>query len=117
MRFRQERVALMADIEAMFYQVTVADADCTYLCFRWRPDGNLQSELEEYQMVVHIFGASSSPSCSNFALRKTAEDNSDHFPEEVVSTVEKNFYVDDGLKFLPSAEEASHHATTSCKST
>ena len=70
----------MANIEAMFYQVRVADADCTYLRFLWRRDGNLQSELEEYQMVVHIFGAASSPSCSNFALHKTAEDNSDHFP-------------------------------------
>lgn len=33
MRFIRERVALMADIEAMFYQVSVADADCTYLLF------------------------------------------------------------------------------------
>ena len=62
-------------------------------------------------MVVHLFGAASSLSCSNFALRKTAEDNSDHFPEEVVSTVTKNSYVDDCLRSLPSAKEASHHAS------
>ena len=111
MRFRQERVTLMADIEAMFYQVRVADADCTYPRFLWWPDGNLQTELEEYQMVVHLFGAASSPSCSTFALCQTTEDNSNHFPEEVVSTVEKNFYVDDCLKSLPSAEETSHHAS------
>ena len=55
-------------------------------------------------MVVHVFGAASSPSCSNSS-------NGDHVPEEVVSKVEKNFYVDDCLKFLPSAEEASHHAS------
>ena len=30
LRFRQERIALMADNESMFYQVRVADADCTY---------------------------------------------------------------------------------------
>ena len=35
LRFRQERIALMADIESMFYQVRVADADCTYLRFLW----------------------------------------------------------------------------------
>lgn len=66
----------MADIEAMFYQVRVANEDCTYFRFLLWPDGNLQSEREEYQMVVHESGAASSPSCSNFAFRKTAEDNS-----------------------------------------
>ena len=111
MRFRQERIALMADIESMFYQVRVVDADCTYLRFLWWPDGNLQGELQEYQMVVHLFGAASSPACSNFALRKTAEDNSKHFSEGVVTTVKRNFYVDDCLKSLPSVEEASQHAS------
>ena len=110
-RFRQERVALMADIESMFHQVKVSEADCSYLRFLWWPDGNLESNLEEYQMVVHLFGAASSPSCSNFALRKTAEDNSQHFPEAVVSPVKNNVYVDDCLKALPSDEEASHHAS------
>ena len=102
----------MADIESMFYQVGVSEADCSYLCFLWWPKGNLESNLEEYQMVVHLFGAASCLSCSNFVLRKTAEDNSQNFPEEeVVSTVENNFYVDDCLKALPSVEEVSQHAS------
>ena len=71
----------------------------------------MESNLEEYQMVVYLFGAASSPSCSNFALRKTAEDNSQHFPEGVVSTVKNNFYTDDCLKALPSVKEASQHAS------
>ena len=66
-RFRQERAALMADIESMFHQVKVSEAHCSYLRFPWWPDGNLESNLEEYQMVVHLFGAASSPSCSKFA--------------------------------------------------
>ena len=49
--------------------------------------------------------------CTNFALHKTAEDNSQHFPEAVASTVKNNFYVEDCLKALPSAEKASHHAS------
>jgi len=48
MRYRQERIALLADIEAMFYQVRVADVDCTFLRFLWWPDGDLESELEEF---------------------------------------------------------------------
>ena len=69
-RFRQERI--MADIKSMFYQVRVSEGDCSYLRFLWWPNGNLESNLEEYQMVVHLFRAASSPSCLNFALRKTA---------------------------------------------
>jgi len=90
----------------MFYQVKVANADCTYRRFLWWPDSNLQSELEEYEMVLHLLGAAFSPSCSNFALCKTAEHNSDHFPEEVVSKVKKNIHAYDCLKSLPSTEEA-----------
>lgn len=77
--FRQERIALMADIESMFCQVRVTEADCSYLRFLWWLNGNLEGDLEDYQMVEH-FGAASSPSCSNFALRKTAEDKSQYFP-------------------------------------
>ena len=57
-------------------------------------------------MEVHLFGATSSPSCSNFALRKTAEGNKGEFSEEVVKTVKRNFYVDDCLKSVKSAENA-----------
>ena len=67
--------------------------------------------ISEYQMVVDLFGAASSPSCSNVALCKTGEDNSQHFPEAAVSTVKNNFYVDDCLKALLSVEEASQHAS------
>ncbi|XP_045905970.1 uncharacterized protein LOC123971296 [Micropterus dolomieu] len=57
-------------------------------------------------MKVHLFGAASSPSCANYALRRTADDNAEHFPPEVVSTVKNNFYVDDCLRSMASEEEA-----------
>ena len=40
-RFRQEQVAIMADVEAMFHQVMVADEDCNYLRFLWWDGGDL----------------------------------------------------------------------------
>ena len=55
-------------------------------------------------MEVHLFGATSSPSCSSFALRKTAVDNKGEFEEEVVKTVKRNFYVDDCLKSVKSVD-------------
>ncbi|KAI4898201.1 hypothetical protein NFI96_005256 [Prochilodus magdalenae] len=38
---------MMADIEAMFYQVRVPPKDSDFLCFLWWPDGDLNGPLEE----------------------------------------------------------------------
>ncbi len=57
-------------------------------------------------MTVNLFGAVSSPNCACFAPRKTAEDNQHSIDLEVIDTVNKNFYMDDCLKSLPSEEEA-----------
>lgn len=105
-RFRQEPVAVMADVQSMFHQVKVAQDDGDFLCFLWWPEGDLKQEFVEYRMTVYLFGAVSSPSCACYALRKTAEDNQNNFPAEVIDTVNRNFYMDDCLKSLPSEEEA-----------
>ena len=97
-RFRQEPVAFMADIEAMFYQVQVPAEQRDFLRFLWWPGGDLNAELKEYRMTVHPFGAVSSPSCANYALRKTADDNEEKFGNAVASTLRRNFYVDDCLR-------------------
>ena len=109
-RFRHEPVAMMADVEATFYQVSVEKADRSLLRFLWWPEGNLKASYEEYQMTVHIFGATSSPSCVNFVMRKHAENNEQVFGPDVVRTVLRNFYVDDCLKSLPTTEDAISHA-------
>ena len=105
-RFRQETVALMSDVEAMFHQVRVKPDDCSALRFLWWPNGNLSSEPEEFMMTVHLFGGVSSPSCANFALRKTADDNKANFDPQIVRTVDRNFYVDDCLKSVKSEHDA-----------
>ncbi|XP_051784521.1 uncharacterized protein LOC114652826 [Erpetoichthys calabaricus] len=90
----------------MFYQVKVPERDMDLLRFLWWPEGNLNNELEEYKMTVHLFGATSSPSCASYALKKTAEDARDIAPEEAVNTVLNNFYVDDCLKSVATEEQA-----------
>ncbi|MGL4646744.1 MAG: hypothetical protein ACRCVL_06520, partial [Cetobacterium sp.] len=65
-KFRMEYVAMMADIESMFHQVKVHPNDCDLLRFLWWPGGNIDGDLEEYRMVVHLFGGTSSPSCSSY---------------------------------------------------
>ena len=105
-RFREDHIVLMSDVEAMFHQVRVRPSDCDALRFLWWPDGDLESQPEEYQMRVHLFGGASSPSCANFALKRTAEDNKADFDPETVETVKRNFYVDDCLKSVGSDDNA-----------
>lgn len=56
-RFRQEPVAVMAEIQSMFHQVKVAEEHLDFLRFLWLPEGNLEQELVHYCMTVHLFGA------------------------------------------------------------
>ncbi|XP_066500465.1 uncharacterized protein [Hoplias malabaricus] len=106
LRFRQEPVAIMADIESMFYQVRVPNEDADLLRFLWWPGGDLCKEATEYRMCVHLFGATSSPSCASYALRRIAQDADVTTSPETIQTVLRNFYVDDCLKSVATEEEA-----------
>ncbi len=97
---------MMADIESMFYQVRVPREDADFLRFLWWPNGNLDQDEEEYRMRVHLFGATSSPSCSCYALRRTAEDEINNTTPEAAQTLLRNFYVDDCLKSVATEEQA-----------
>ena len=74
-RFRREPVAVIYDIEAMFYQVKVPVQYRDFLRFLWWGNGDTSKEPEEYRMTVHLFGAAWSPGCSNFALNTAVDDN------------------------------------------
>ena len=65
-----------------------------------------KSVPKEYEMNVHLFGAVSSPSCANYALKKTAADNKHKYGEDASKTLLKNFYVDDLLKSCETTESA-----------
>ena len=96
----------MADVKKMFHQVKVKPEDCEALWFLWWPRGDIDQGPVDHQMIVHLFGATSSPSCCSYALRKTAEGNLGDFSKNTLETVHDNFYVDDCLKSLATKEEA-----------
>ena len=105
LRFREHSVAFTGDVESMFYQVRVPEAQRCYLRFLWWPDGDLNVALVEYEMNVHLFGAVSSPSIANFALRSIALYDPT-CPQSVSGTILQNFYVDDCLKSVETESEA-----------
>ena len=73
--------------------------------------------MTEKQMKVHLFGAISSPSCANFALKQTAIDNAQQFELGVSGMLLNDFYVDDLLKSFEDEKVASdmiHNAQVMC---
>ena len=58
-----------------------------------RQQSTVDKEPQEYQMLVHLFGGASSPSCVNLTLKKTTEDNK-AFDAVTFEAIKQNFYVD-----------------------
>ena len=96
-RFRQHPIATIADIESMFYQVRIPEEQRRYLQFLWWEDGDSRNNVQSYEMCVHLFGSTSSPSCANYALRKAASDGESKYGSEISNKLRRNFYVDDLL--------------------
>ena len=53
LRFRKDRVAIVADIESMFHQVRCTPKDRDSLRFLWWPNGDLNAEPAHFRMNVH----------------------------------------------------------------
>ena len=102
-RFREQRIAITANIEAMFLQVTVPPENCKVLQFLWRD--NPIEPIKVYEYGRHIFRAKCSPTCANYALQQVAKDNAQEFPQ-VTKLIMRNFYMDDFVKTVFSIEQA-----------
>ena len=74
-RFREEQVAFIADAEATFHQVRVPEDQRSLLRFLWWENRDIRNPIKDHEMCVHLFGGISSPSCSNYALKRTSVDN------------------------------------------
>nr|CAB3263160.1 uncharacterized protein LOC104265735 [Phallusia mammillata] len=105
-RFRKEPVAVVSDIESMFHQIRVRPEDTASLRFLWWPKGDLSKPAEDHEMTVHLFGATSSPSCAAFSLLQTAEEFGHEFSAAATTALKSNFYVDDCLASVATEDEA-----------
>lgn len=105
-RFRQERIAFMCDIQAMVHQVKVDVEHRNLLRFLWWDDPEMKRDLVEFRRTVHLFDATSSQGCANFAFKTTADRYQESCGREGADFVRRNFYVDDGLKSVQFVEQA-----------
>ena len=89
--FREEEVAFIADIDATFYQVKIPPDQRSHLRFLWWTNNDINKEVVDFEMCAHVLGGTSSPSCCNFAIKKTTIDNEKKFGEMAAATLKENF--------------------------
>ena len=73
LRYREEQIAAMGDIEAMFHKVKVPKDQCSFLKSLWWDNSDPDMEIIDDEMTAHMFEGTSS-SCPNFALGRTAKE-------------------------------------------
>lgn len=105
-RFCKDAITISADLQQMFHCFVVRPEDRNFLRFLWYKDNKLENDITEYCMKVHVFGNSPSPAVSIHCLRRAAEEGEKEFGDDAKQLVERDFYVEDGLKSLPTPEAA-----------
>ena len=105
-RFREEQVALIADVETMVHQVRVPEDQRSLLRFLWWKNGDIRNPIKDHEMCMHLFGTILSPSCSNYSLKRVSVDNEKEFGIDAARTLRRNFYVDDMLNSSIEIDEA-----------
>lgn len=105
-RFRKEQVAITADIEHMFHCFVVAEDHRDFLRFLWFRNNDLNSDIVDYRMRVHLFGNSPSPAVAMYGLRRAAQKAEAEYGSDARELIDHEFYVDDALKSFDTEEEA-----------
>lgn len=59
-----------------------------------------------YRKRVYLFGAASSPGCSNFGLKHLASQSHGKFSKESINFIQRDFHVNDGLTSVKRPAEA-----------
>ncbi|UYV84483.1 hypothetical protein LAZ67_X002352 [Cordylochernes scorpioides] len=100
LRFRLNKIGVVADIEKAFLQISVEKEDRQFLRFLWWEDGK-QENLRIYQHKRVVFGVTSSP----FLLAATLKLHLDQYEREVIQLL-KCMYMDNCVNSVTSLEEA-----------
>ena len=105
LRFRAQVIALTADIEKAFHQISVDNDDRDGLRFLWLDNiCSDQLTVTRNRFARVIFGVTSFPFCLNSAIRKLVNQYSDD--PEFINKALKSFFVDDFISGEASVEKA-----------
>ena len=102
-RFRNHRVAMIADVSRMYRAILLTKPDKDLHRFVWRDSHNKQ--LKDYRMTRVTFGVSASSFVANMCIKQNAIDFGSQYPS-AAKQVETSFYVDGYLGGADSPQEA-----------
>lgn len=105
LRFRQFPIALVADIEKMYRQVSLHPEDRPLQRIFWRFTST--DPVKAYQLGTVTYGLSPSSFLATRTLQQVVENEGHEFPE-ASRAVKKNVYVDDLISGESSVERAVH---------
>lgn len=105
-RFRKEETAVTCDVEQIFHNFYVNPEHRDFLRFLWFKDNDLNGQICEYRIKVHLLRAIPSHGVANCGLRSTAEAGRQQFDQAAADVLHYDFYVDNGLKSFATPENA-----------
>ncbi|XP_023223405.1 uncharacterized protein LOC111624721 [Centruroides sculpturatus] len=103
LRFRTWKIAISADIEKMFRQISMNNEDRRWQRILWRSSPELP--VKEYELNTVTYGTTSGPYLATRTLKQLSIDEREHFPE-ASTVVERDFYVDDLMTGRDEGQEA-----------
>ena len=104
LRFRENKVALNADISKMYHRVLIPHEDLHVHRFLWR-NKETNRPPDTYVMNVITFADKPAPAMAQIALKKTAVEGEAINPR-AAQTVKDNTYMDDILDSVNTVKEA-----------
>ena len=112
LRFRSFCVALVADVEKAFHQISIEECDRDMLRFLWYKTGTSNPDLVHFRFCRVPFGLKSSPAILNSVIQKHLAGYKESHPD-VSRILADSFYVDDfvgGVASLQQGEEVYRKA-------
>ena len=103
LRFRQFKIALVADIKKMYNNIKLVDeVQHTHVLWIWL---EFQVEATQYILLTVTFGDRPGETIASLALKRTTEMNANKYPYGA-DAIEYNMYVDDLLKSVETKDQA-----------
>jgi hypothetical protein len=104
LRFRENQTAIMADISKMYHRILIPESDQQVHRFLWR-NLEVHRKPDTYVKQVLTFGDKPAPSMAQTALKKTADESKENYPE-AARVITDNTYMDDICDSVTTVEKA-----------
>ena len=105
LRFRENHVAIMGDISKMYHRIMIPERDQHVHRFLWR-SLQVHREPDVYVKKVLTFGDKPAPAMAQIALRKTADEGKERYPE-AARVLTENTYMDDICESVKAVTDAT----------